>query len=237
MKLDGRTRTIYNPLTNQMATVKWPETREAAFEEDVAFYWPAGEPECPVHRNGSTSKVFTISNKRPCCARDEARAAYDAARAAGEPVDSGTAAERMGKDYYYVQKEGSYCGHIGKRTLRDKCYICANTPKTLTPRQAAIQAGAVWYMPVEGDLCNAGHHARRRVSNGSCEACEALKQPAAAVRGPLAYEVLGPDFVLSREDAKGLGFKHYRTGEPCKRGHRAWRYLSTGGCIECKEGR
>lgn len=237
MKLRGRFREVYSPTTGQMVSICWPATRELAYEEDVVFYWPAGTPECPVHRNGSTSKVFTVSNKRVCCAMYEAEAAYLAARAAGEPMDNATEANKQGKDYFWVRNMGSHCGHVGKRTLGDKCYECVNADKPISPRQAAIQAGETWYTPADGDTCPRGHMARRRVSNGSCEECEALRRPAASVREPAAYEVLGADFVLSRVDAKGLGFKHYRTGEPCKRGHRGWRYLSTGGCIECKEER
>jgi hypothetical protein len=46
-----------------------------------------------------------------------------------------------------------------------------------------------------------------------------------------------PDIVISREMAKGMGFKVFRTGKACKRGHVAFRYVSTGGCIECHKGR
>jgi hypothetical protein len=46
-----------------------------------------------------------------------------------------------------------------------------------------------------------------------------------------------PDTVISREMAKGLGFKVFRTGRACKRGHAAFRYVSTGGCIDCHKGR
>ena len=37
----------------------------------------------------------------------------------------------------------------------------------------------------------------------------------------------------SREQAKALGLKHYYTGEPCKRGHIAKRYVSSAECSEC----
>lgn len=39
--------------------------------------------------------------------------------------------------------------------------------------------------------------------------------------------------VTSRKDAKAQGLKFYFTGKPCKRGHIAERYLSTGTCIIC----
>jgi hypothetical protein len=42
-----------------------------------------------------------------------------------------------------------------------------------------------------------------------------------------------PDMILSREDARAMGFSRFRTGTPCKHGHSGWRYTSTGGCIPC----
>ena len=43
--------------------------------------------------------------------------------------------------------------------------------------------------------------------------------------------------VLSREAARVAGLKRYFTGEPCKRGHIAERYVSGAGyCVECHRG-
>jgi hypothetical protein len=39
--------------------------------------------------------------------------------------------------------------------------------------------------------------------------------------------------VISREEARQQGLKHYFTGKPCKRGHVAKRYVSTHVCVEC----
>ena len=39
--------------------------------------------------------------------------------------------------------------------------------------------------------------------------------------------------LISREDARAQGLKQYFTGEPCKHGHIAPRFVSTGGCKEC----
>lgn len=40
--------------------------------------------------------------------------------------------------------------------------------------------------------------------------------------------------VISKKDAKAKGLKRYFTGEPCKHGHIAERYMS-GSCMECKD--
>jgi hypothetical protein len=38
---------------------------------------------------------------------------------------------------------------------------------------------------------------------------------------------------LSRAEAKRQGLRYYDTGRPCRRGHMAWRYTSSGGCSDC----
>lgn len=39
--------------------------------------------------------------------------------------------------------------------------------------------------------------------------------------------------IITRAEAKAQGLKRYFTGKPCKHGHVAERYLSTGQCVEC----
>ena len=39
--------------------------------------------------------------------------------------------------------------------------------------------------------------------------------------------------IISREEARERGLKRFFTGEPCKYGHVAERYVSTGACVEC----
>lgn len=39
--------------------------------------------------------------------------------------------------------------------------------------------------------------------------------------------------VISRRAAFTAGLKRYFTGEPCRKGHIAERYVSTGGCLDC----
>ncbi len=36
-----------------------------------------------------------------------------------------------------------------------------------------------------------------------------------------------------RDEARARGLKRYSTGEPCKRGHVAERYVSSNECVEC----
>lgn len=39
---------------------------------------------------------------------------------------------------------------------------------------------------------------------------------------------------ITREEAKAAGLKRFFTGEPCKHGHVAERFVSSGGCVECQ---
>jgi len=45
-----------------------------------------------------------------------------------------------------------------------------------------------------------------------------------------------PDMIITRNDAKLYGLKVYRTGKECKKGHKAFRYVTTGNCIDCIRG-
>lgn len=42
-----------------------------------------------------------------------------------------------------------------------------------------------------------------------------------------------PPEIIDRRAAFAAGKTRYYTGTPCKQGHIAERYVSTGGCVEC----
>lgn len=42
-----------------------------------------------------------------------------------------------------------------------------------------------------------------------------------------------PDMTITRKAARALGLSIYRTGISCPHGHVAWRYVSSGNCVEC----
>lgn len=231
MKLRGKLRQILNKRTQKWEVSWYPDTREKALEEDIVFYYPAGDPPCdvPTHRAG-TSVVYTISDKQKCCAIDDAFSAWIKARDSDEPISADMAREQ-GLDYYWTQHPGKYCGHLGKVTLNGRCWECLQM-RLNSPRKIALRSGQMWYMPTPGDTCPRGHHARRRVANGSCEECERLARIAKPSQEPSIME-LCPDLIISRVDAATAGFKMYRTGTPCRAGHTGWRYVSTGNCISC----
>lgn len=114
-----------------------------------------------------------------------------------------------------------------KRVDNGQCSGCTDRPTT-SPRQAAIAAGELRYTPL--DPCrHCGTTAERLVANGRCTGCATDKR--ATADSQLMRE--SPELVLTRDDARTMGFKVYRTGEACRKGHKGYRYVSTGNCISC----
>ena len=230
MKLKGSHRYVLDSEGKSQSSM-YPATREEAFVEDIALYYPP-DFVCPVHSEKSVH--YTLTGISKCCANRDSVDAYNKACLDGEPtsIDS---ARKQNKNYYWFPKPGPYCGHPGKITLAGKCAICADT-KANRPRQDAIREGAIWYQPSSDNPCPRGHTAPRRVTNGGCQQCEAEYREARKAHVEQPVHVLMPDLIISRADALLAGFKAYRTGKPCGAGHTGWRYISTGGCIDCKNG-
>lgn len=218
-----------------------PRTYKEAVALNSRCYYPHPEdeqcdrhgPNCIVHVTddgkeikGSQSYRFTKTRIWFCCANYDAVDAFNEAMKNGGATDARTAYS-LGLDHYWRPERQKKCGHVGKMTLRGDCYICKHNP-----RQEAKAAGEKWYFD-PNKTCSKGHVARRRVNNGACEQCEKESHD---VREPTIQEMM-PDLVISREAAKANGFKVYRTGEPCSRGHRGFRYISNNGCIECMVGK
>lgn len=113
------------------------------------------------------------------------------------------------------------------------------TPWILT-KEDALKAGNPWYYhnPKGSLLCDNGPHLRKAcVISGRCFECASKRQARESTDGrstaSTEYARMNPDAIMSREVAKALGFALYRTGEPCRRGHTGWRYVSTGNCLDC----
>ena len=229
MRMRGKVREVAPGVFSE-----WPTTKEEASARNLVYYRPLEDVEPCEHGKGSV--FFTKTGIKKCCALDVAAKLFNEAMEAGDPC-SPTDAFTRGYDYYWEQGINKQCGHPRKLTLQDRCYFCRTERKHtlrkkkghfLSARQKAIAEGEKWYMPTEP--CKNGHLALRRVQNGECKQCT----EEAAIRShvePIWRSQ--PDMVISREDAIALGFTTYRTGEPCRRGHTAWRYISTGNCIAC----
>lgn len=121
----------------------------------------------------------------------------------------------------------SIYGHVGLKDLDGNCYMCSTV---VSPRQQAIANGETWYTPtVPCHNCNTC--APRRVSNGQCKGCMPKKEPSDGDTKFLVEKC--PDMVIERGYARELGYKVYRTGKACRRGHTGYRYISTGNCYDC----
>lgn len=228
MNIKGRFRIIGTNLDGSPIWSRFPRTRQEAIVENVAKYHP--QIPCPIH--GGNPIVFTITDIRGCCADyDSIDAWNEAVVIKGEPTDP-TSAVTQGLNYYWSHPEkNKHCGHPGKVLLNGKCYFCAqDRQNAVTPRQAAAAKGDTWYTPAIGDECKkCGQLAERRVSNGACRGCEEI----AKQNRPKEIWEEKPDMIISREMALGMGLKFYRTGKTCHNGHTAWRYISTGNCLQC----
>lgn len=224
MKLEGKWREILDPRTGKMRHSPVPTTREEAFAEGTAVYWPLEV--CAYC--GIDSVVFTRTDTCKGCVQRDRKAVYDDAISRGEPTGP-DAARDSGKDYYFQDAVFEYCGHIGKTTLDGKCYECQNDPL----REAARKRGETWYKPRRWDVCKKVHEGSlRRVSDRACKACIEERDGAKATVD--IREGWPDDLTLDRDAARDMGLKMFRSKDPCKRGHeKPWRYVSNGGCLKC----
>ena len=150
------------------------------------------------------------------------------------------AALRAGERWYTPETACIRCGTFSLRsTDNSKCRGCKPAPRPrgpLSARQVALRAGERWYTPDEACLhCHI--KAERRVDNGQCKGCKPKTVPRDVPQTADAQLMReAPDLVITKDDARALGFKVYRTGEACNHGHVGWRYVSTQGCIACLKG-
>ena len=109
-------------------------------------------------------------------------------------------------------------------TINDECIHCCRLAAHAAYNAAPELKGDDFYWTTE--MCaKAGHVGKRTLDHGCCECL---------VEHPTIQDEY-PDLIIDSETAHSLGFKVFRTGAECKRGHRSYRYLSTGGCITCKK--
>ena len=120
-------------------------------------------------------------------------------------------------------------GHI---RLGDDCHFCT---QLLKPREQAIKDGNDTYISTSKCVgCNT--LTMRNVTDKSCVECGHVPNTTVETTDTIMMRD-APTMIISKQDADEFGFKVYRTGNPCRKGHNGWRYVSTGNCIDCiKEG-
>lgn len=119
---------------------------------------------------------------------------------------------------------------IERLALEGKTFDRSTNDKqpTMTRAEAAALGLTTYY---DGTVCARGHvGASRFTQNGACCACHAMSAAERVADG----DMRGIRRELStRRQALIAGELTYFTGKPCKNGHIAPRYVSTGGCLEC----
>lgn len=110
-----------------------------------------------------------------------------------------------------------------------RCIICTGDSKD--PARLQAFKDLKWsYVPTWP--CGKCNGKERHTKSNKCVNCS----PAAIPRKSAERELMdrNPEAILSPAAAVLGGLKVYRTGEPCKRGHKSWRYIKGNACIDCK---
>lgn len=213
----------------------YPTEKSAARERKIKIYDSCEScPDC-----GAFGYRYVKNDQCVQCCLESSIAFYTESLAGGAPVTAQDAVAR-GMEYYVTEKPCSRLGHPGVRRATDhKCKFCIEEERAkearLKARARAKARGDMFY--TNGEKCHqCGTVGPRRVNNNSCRQCEINRSTkGAAIRQEADRGLMAscPDMVISRADAKALGMGVYRTGKLCKNNHRGFRYVSTGGCLEC----
>lgn len=194
--------------------------RALARRDGKQWYTPVD----PCPRCGQIAERRVADNRCSGCFPMLRENTYDPARAA---------ARINGKAWYTPTTPCPKCGGYDERRTQDnRCSGCYQKG-VLSPRKAALVAGNVWYTP-EKPCPYCGTRADRRVYDGRCSGC--IPTTTGSKNATTIMMENAPDMIISREDARRMQLKVFRTGAPCRRGHRGFRWTSTGNCIPCAKG-
>lgn len=162
--------------------------------------------------------------------------------------------EILGIHAYASSESCKTCGSYPaiKFTETDECLNCSHlafsetwllwtqgspdrpSPFPRTPAESARDGVDYYYRDV---MCTKGqgkHFVMPHIKTGKCVACLHVKKQKTSDQILMEDK---PDMLIPRDIADSLGYKVFRTGQPCRKGHKGWRYVSTGGCIDCLSGK
>jgi len=214
---------------------RYPTSREMAKKKRSSIYRHDDVCKKCMHIENGCRNRYTSSDKCVLCARLEALDYYNTNDI--DPTDASIAAAK-GLDYYIVPHPCKRSGHMGVLKVVDNtCAFCSEESKQRLDksdrRGSARRKGKMWYMPSE-PCTHCGELSPRRVNNDSCQTCEERSKGLS----PTALMMkASPDMVISKQDAISIGWTVYRTGKPCRKGHRGFRYVASGNCLTCHRGR
>lgn len=126
------------------------------------------------------------------------------------------------------------CKKHGHVRLGHDCYCCGQMD---TPRNEAIERSEATYIAT-GECASCDQVTMRNTIDKSCTKCGYVPQSKLEPSDTPDMIMMrqNPDMIVSKVDADEYGFKVYRTGDECHKGHSGWRYVSTGNCIMCIKG-
>lgn len=247
-------RNFIDPVTSDNSTLPW--SRDDALKNGYTRWMDRdGCHRCEAEGRGDGKKArYLKDDSCSFCMSIDANALWplwlQGEPSRPEPWTTGPADSlALGVDWYYGSPSHPILcpngPHLRKTSISTgRCVECEKDAayfRSLTkgPRAIARAAGERYYTP--SDACQAcGKAAPRHVVTNGCTGCHGASKATPAVdarRTPSQiFAEENPDFIMPREAAQALGFTLFRTGDPCRRGHAGWRYVSTGNCLECLRG-
>lgn len=210
----------------------YPFNKDEAIAEDSGRYSVAVQ--CPQCGNGAPNALYVDGDGCVECFQRQTSADYVEMENAGaiqfprNPHESA----HWGGDHYWTGRVCKGGPHAVKHSAKDgECMTCRED--TVAERiKRASAAGEDSYMPKKAcKVCDELHP--RRICDRKCRGCLESSRYKRTETPSTALMNTFPDLILAREDAIAAGFKVFRTGRECRRGHAAFRYTATSGCIAC----
>ena len=170
--------------------------------------------------------------------KDRAAKGSVISNAAHNRIVSRDEAITLGLRHYFTGIPCKY-GHVSPRYLRGGCIACRTLSGEKLDRSSQAEIGVdVFGRPRTGRYfveapCVNGHVAERLVAGGRCIECLAEESRVRYAETVRNEEASTGEELISRKQAICRGLKWYFTGEPCKYGHVARRYVSSHNCFAC----
>lgn len=137
------------------------------------------------------------------------------------------------KDLQVTHEPCKKHGHIAL-TTHINCYYCDHIERP--QRQAKIDGKSEYVGTTKCKGCY--DLTLRKTDDGSCVQCghNSVKGFASTQSETTIMMRDNPDMIISKADAKLYELKVYREGNECNKGHKAFRYVTSGNCIDCIRG-
>jgi hypothetical protein len=212
----------------------YPEGRPVAASEHSRLYTDLNSCE-----NCKSLTFITASGRCVACMRDQIVVAYSLAFGHDVPINVEPSTETIEAVELIKSDQGfelgrQVCRGYGHVKLTNnkhpRCYFCeTQTDK----KKQAVLYDDIYYL-TRSKCSGCDNVTMRNTVDSSCVNCGYLPgSNNTQINENTQMMANNPDMLVSLDEAKMTGLTVYRTGKYCKRGHNAWRYVSTGNCVEC----